>query len=82
MKNDTQKHSRLRRYGRLNTSHFLLLGAEGGGGGLFVVLYGTYASRITRVLHVSCVQTGSKRGDLKHCHSTYHSLYSYVMMPI
>ena len=41
MKKDTQKRSRLRRYGRLNTSHFLLLGAEGGGGGsLFVVLYG------------------------------------------
>ena len=30
MKKDTQKHSRLRRCGRLNTSHFLLLGAEGG----------------------------------------------------
>ena len=37
MKKDTQKRSRLRRYGHLNTSHFLLLGAEGG---LFVVLYG------------------------------------------
>ena len=31
MKNVTQKHSRLRRYGHLNMSHFLLLGAEGGG---------------------------------------------------
>ena len=38
MKKDTQKRSRLQRYGHLNTSHFLLLGA--GGGGLFVVLYG------------------------------------------
>ena len=34
MKNVTQKHSRLRRYGHLNMSHFLLLGAEGGGGEL------------------------------------------------
>ena len=32
-KKDTQKHSRLRRYRRLNMSHFLLLGAVGGGGG-------------------------------------------------
>ena len=32
MKKVSQKHSRLRRYGHLNTSHFLLLGAGGGGG--------------------------------------------------
>ena len=39
MKKDTQKRSRLQRYGRLNTSHFLLLGAEGSLL-IFVVLYG------------------------------------------
>ena len=29
MKKDTLKRSRLRRYGRFNTSHILFLGAEG-----------------------------------------------------
>ena len=37
MKKDTQKRLRLRRYGRLNTSHFLLLGEEGGGGGELIL---------------------------------------------
>ena len=40
---DTQKHSRLQRYGCLNTSHFVVVGGGGWGGGgeraLFVVLY-------------------------------------------
>ena len=46
MKKDTQKCTRLRRYRCFffNTSHFLLLGAEGGGGSLFVVLYGMYST--------------------------------------
>ena len=47
MKKDTQKHSRLRKRGRLNTSHFLLLGAEGGS--LFVALYGSCVVRATKV---------------------------------
>ena len=40
METGTRKRSPLRRYARLNTSHFFSVGAEGGGS-LFVVLYGT-----------------------------------------